>query len=161
MLGIAPIVYPSIRRGGPGGADVMVIDQSRTMFATLPSKGTGDGFGAVVMGTDCPIRVRARKSTFCHRAVSTDFPLLQRVAHTVSSPSWRARSHIPTQDGVERQGEKPLPSPAPDRRVGGTLRHKWGSRMTARLGARQDISTLAPEVQRNILGENAAKPYGL
>jgi len=32
----------------------MVIDQSRPMFATLPSKWTGDGFGAVVMRTDCP-----------------------------------------------------------------------------------------------------------
>ena len=55
MLGIAPIVYPSIRRGGPGGADLMVIDQSRAMSATLPSKRTGDEFGAGVMRTDCPI----------------------------------------------------------------------------------------------------------
>ena len=55
MLGIAPIVYPSIRRGGPGGADLMVIDQSRAMSATLPSKRTGDAFKAVVMRTDCPL----------------------------------------------------------------------------------------------------------
>jgi len=54
MLGIAPIVYPSIRRGGPGGADLMVIDQSRAMSATLPSKRTGDAFKAVVMPPDCP-----------------------------------------------------------------------------------------------------------
>jgi hypothetical protein len=53
MLGIAPIVYPSMRRGGPGGADLIVIDQSRAMSATFPSKGTGDAFGAVVMRTDC------------------------------------------------------------------------------------------------------------
>jgi hypothetical protein len=55
-VGIAPIVYPSIRRGGPGGADVMVIDQSRAMFATLPSKRTGDAFEALLIGTDCPNR---------------------------------------------------------------------------------------------------------
>ena len=58
MLGITPIEYPSIRRGGPGGAGVMVIDQSRAMFAMLPSKRTGDGFGAGVMWTDCQICAR-------------------------------------------------------------------------------------------------------
>jgi hypothetical protein len=59
MLGIAPIVYPSIRRGGPGGADLMVIDQSRAMSATLPSNRTGDAFGEVVMRTDCPLGIGA------------------------------------------------------------------------------------------------------
>jgi hypothetical protein len=59
MLGIAPIVYPSIRRGGPGGADLMVIDQSRAMSATRPSKRTGDEFCAVVMRTRLPVQVTA------------------------------------------------------------------------------------------------------
>ena len=53
MLGIAPIVYPSIRRGGPGGADRMLIDPSRAMSATLPSKQTGEAFRAVAMRTAC------------------------------------------------------------------------------------------------------------
>jgi hypothetical protein len=35
----------SIRCGGPAEADVMAIDQLRAMFATLPSKRTGDAFG--------------------------------------------------------------------------------------------------------------------
>jgi len=43
------MVYPSIRRGGPGGAGAMVIDQSRAMFATLPSKRTRDVFETAVM----------------------------------------------------------------------------------------------------------------
>jgi hypothetical protein len=54
MWGIAPIVYPSTRRGGPGGADLMVIDQSRAMSATLPRKRTGDAFKEWVMGPQCP-----------------------------------------------------------------------------------------------------------
>ena len=53
ILGIAPIVYPSIRRGGPRGADLMVIDQSRAMSATLPSKWTSDAFEAVIIRPDC------------------------------------------------------------------------------------------------------------
>jgi hypothetical protein len=56
MLGIAPIVYPSIRRGGPGRAGLMVIDQSRAMSATLPAKRTGDAFKELVMGPHCPDR---------------------------------------------------------------------------------------------------------
>jgi hypothetical protein len=55
MFGIAPIVYPSIRCGGPGAVDLMVIDQPRAMSATLPSKRTGDAFTAAVMPTDCPL----------------------------------------------------------------------------------------------------------
>jgi len=55
MLGIAPICIASIRRGGPGGAGVMVIDELRAMFATLPSKRTGEAIGAVVIRIDCPI----------------------------------------------------------------------------------------------------------
>jgi hypothetical protein len=58
MLGMAPIVYPSVRCGGPGGAVVIVIDQPRPMFATLPSKGTGDGLGTEFMRTGCPVGAR-------------------------------------------------------------------------------------------------------
>jgi hypothetical protein len=57
-LGIAPIVYPSIRRGGPGGpggAGVMVIVESRAIVATLPSKRKGDASEAPVMRTVCLI----------------------------------------------------------------------------------------------------------
>jgi hypothetical protein len=89
MLGIAPIVYPSIRRGGPGGADLMVIDQSRAMSATLPSKWTGDEFSAVVMRTDCPsaealLALDPLTSPFVVGATTHRPDLLVRTAHIAS-----------------------------------------------------------------------------
>jgi len=53
-LGITPIVYPSIRCSGPGGAGLIVIDQSRATSATLPAKWTGGMFDALVMAYTLP-----------------------------------------------------------------------------------------------------------
>jgi len=51
--------------GRSGRADVMIIDQSRPMLATFPSKWTGDGFGTAVMCTDCPTGRRTATECAC------------------------------------------------------------------------------------------------
>jgi hypothetical protein len=43
----------------------MVIDQSRAISATLPSKRTGDAFKAVVMRTDCPLSSHIASAGSC------------------------------------------------------------------------------------------------
>ncbi len=40
-----PMVYPSRRCGGPGGAGTMLLSPWRLMLARWPSKGTADGSG--------------------------------------------------------------------------------------------------------------------
>jgi AraC-like DNA-binding protein len=105
MLGIAPIVYPSIRCGGPGGADLMVIDQSRAMSATLPSKRTGDAFEPEVMRTDCLIRSLSAERS----GARTPDRVVQREA-----PATRGERYIRTQrlhrclDELTRPANLPL-----------------------------------------------------
>jgi hypothetical protein len=94
MLGITPIVYPSIRRGGPGGADVMVIVQSRAMFATLPSKRTGSAFTVRVMDTVCLI---------CARLVRIAQPTQPTKPPNGRSGDGIARSTYNNRDALDRE----------------------------------------------------------
>jgi hypothetical protein len=70
----------------------MIIDQSRAMSATLPSKWTGDAFGTVVMRPHCPLwrhpalnclRPRSRGET------SQEGSSLGKTALTLSAPTER------------------------------------------------------------------------
>jgi hypothetical protein len=104
MLGIAPIVYPSMRRGGPGGAGLRVIDQSRAMSATLPSKWTGDELSAVAMRTHCPMMgndeavvrsIRDGDAKSSLNEARTPRPLRRRSDIGSRPPSAQTRPHPP------------------------------------------------------------------
>src|SRR5580658_10902479 len=79
MLGIAPIVYPSIRRGGPGGAEVMAIVPSRAMLATCPSNRAGDAYEVLVMFHSVPdIPSPLHRAVRFHTSVPTVLGVLIR-----------------------------------------------------------------------------------
>jgi hypothetical protein len=71
-----------------GQADRAVIDQSRAMSATLPSKRTGDAFEAVVIRKDCPVGA-------CDATSRCRTQRRRRVPH-IARPITPGRGYLPT-----------------------------------------------------------------
>src|SRR6516162_3739833 len=116
MFRIAPIVYPSIRRGGPGGAAVIAIDQSRERFATLPSKATGNALGALVIRIDCPT---------CASGVETAG---RRSSCNDGCCQARGQAKVPQDAGPLAGNGSNLQPPDPKTRQGGSLESQPVSR---------------------------------